>query len=671
MCLSYLLLPGLGSEASRPDQKQRELVAKVYREVLGREPDAEGWGHYAGQLRDGRDEAWLRKELLNSREGQLRHKPDVMAAKERRDAIFRAGGVLVAIGGCWLGSFMVLMGWGLSFLRLLRFGRDPEVDAFQLCWIGLGALSVYLFWWHLFAAVDVWCMALSFIPAFFGLKALLEKRIARSTASLPQSLPGRQIVLAGMIFLLSITAIASVARGLNAYDTLLYHLQSVRWNNEYAAVPGLANLHIRLGTNSAWHLLAALVNHGPMAERSAWIMPGMINVFFAGYLIHLIIVVREIRLTTRMFALIVLPFPLREAVYSSPGLYFDLPAQYLLIASIIEWLRCADRVPANRQDRLFCMLPALACGALSFVIKPIGFPTLLCMTSIFFFYMAREVKSGEGIKRAVQTFALPGLLILGWVARNAILSGWLLFPLPVLALPVDWRVPLATSSDLHQDQIQTVEGQKQIIKAWARNPGPAYTEAIGASFQAWFPGWYERNKAAFELRWLWPSGVILFFVLFLVGRSSVHRRDLILSILAISQIAFWLLQAPDLRFGAGLLWIWLAVPASVLLGRPGSRWPVKFSWLSGLAAVCILSYGFLTNLPGHLSKSKWTLGKSGTLPLQRIELNGSGSLTVFVPVHDDRVGDAPLPSTPYPSVFLEARVPGDLSKGFRRDLPAF
>jgi len=43
------------------------------------------------------------------------------------------------------------------------------------------------------------------------------------------------------------------------YDGGLYHLAAVRWIWEYGAVPGLANLHGRLGFNSALSAVAALV----------------------------------------------------------------------------------------------------------------------------------------------------------------------------------------------------------------------------------------------------------------------------------------------------------------------------------------------------------------------------------------------------------------------------
>ena len=41
-------------------------------------------------------------------------------------------------------------------------------------------------------------------------------------------------------------------------DTESYHLQSIKWIQEYGTVPGLVNLHERFGFNSSWFSCVAL-----------------------------------------------------------------------------------------------------------------------------------------------------------------------------------------------------------------------------------------------------------------------------------------------------------------------------------------------------------------------------------------------------------------------------
>jgi hypothetical protein len=50
------------------------------------------------------------------------------------------------------------------------------------------------------------------------------------------------------------------------FDTGFYHLSAIRWLNEFPLVPGLANLHYRLGFNQSSFLLSALLN-GCSASR--------------------------------------------------------------------------------------------------------------------------------------------------------------------------------------------------------------------------------------------------------------------------------------------------------------------------------------------------------------------------------------------------------------------
>ncbi len=41
-------------------------------------------------------------------------------------------------------------------------------------------------------------------------------------------------------------------------DTESYHIQSIKWIQEYGSVPGIVNLHVRFGFNSSWFSSVAL-----------------------------------------------------------------------------------------------------------------------------------------------------------------------------------------------------------------------------------------------------------------------------------------------------------------------------------------------------------------------------------------------------------------------------
>ena len=58
------------------------------------------------------------------------------------------------------------------------------------------------------------------------------------------------------------------------YDFGLYHLNLITYAEHYAAVPGLANLHIRLGAGDAHLLLAAFLDRSPVAGAGPHLVVG-------------------------------------------------------------------------------------------------------------------------------------------------------------------------------------------------------------------------------------------------------------------------------------------------------------------------------------------------------------------------------------------------------------
>lgn len=139
--------------------------------------------------------------------------------------------------------------------------------------------------------------------------------------------------------------------------------------------------------------------------------------------------------------------------------------------------------------------------------------------------------------------------------------------------------------------------------------------------------------------------------------------DLLLTALGFSNILYWFMSAPDLRFGAAFFWIWMGLGGAFLLGRAKSMLVLGF----GLAARTLvlslfsMSLSFLPAKPG----SVWRIGQSSSRELVSQAFPGESSgILLYTPVRGDQCGDAPLPCTPYPREVLRLREPGRLQKGF-------
>ena len=66
-------------------------------------------------------------------------------------------------------------------------------------------------------------------------------------------------------------------------DTSIYHAQTIHWIEDYPAVPGLANLHARLGYNSSWLLLNAIFSFSYLGLGSFHFMTGFLFFIAACY----------------------------------------------------------------------------------------------------------------------------------------------------------------------------------------------------------------------------------------------------------------------------------------------------------------------------------------------------------------------------------------------------
>src|SRR6185436_20307205 len=68
-------------------------------------------------------------------------------------------------------------------------------------------------------------------------------------------------------------------------DTESYHIQSIKWIQEYGSVPGLVNLHERFGFNSSWFSSVALFNFFPATTAGYTILNSILSMWLCYWLI--------------------------------------------------------------------------------------------------------------------------------------------------------------------------------------------------------------------------------------------------------------------------------------------------------------------------------------------------------------------------------------------------
>jgi hypothetical protein len=293
------------------------------------------------------------------------------------------------------------------------------------------------------------------------------------------------------------------------------------------------------------------------------------------------------------------------------------------------------------------------------MIKPIGAVSVLFIGLLSLFFLLRN-KQPVSAWLKIYLPALCALIV--WIIRNVFLSGYLLYPLPLFALPLDWTM----ASD-------AVKGNYDAIVGWARMPGSDYLKSLENGFFFWFKPWIIDNLHSkdFLITGVLPSAFAAFFWLLVFRYEPKKKRALFFFIWSAACIAYWFVSAPDVRFGGGFFWVFLGLSLLFLIpSEPrfdiGVLWQyqkIRWTFIFGsvLCIVGLLGIGVLSS-----KRSIVTIGTMPAMPVKEYTVGSSAPFTIWIPDgDDDRTGNSPLPSAPWAVTALEMREPGDLGKGFR------
>ncbi len=590
----------------------------------------------------------------------------------------------------WIILFGTTAGIGYIAVRALSrlTGRidDKHLNGFQLFWIGVAVTVATAHLFHFLFPLNTASLALWLFTGIAGLSILLRNTSRAMWSHSPAiglNVCIRLLLFTALILLLAYLGASGAGhkRWSGAYDTDLYHFNVVRWMNEYPVVPGLGNLHSRLAHTSGFLTYSSLVDNLWWDGRSAWITYGLFVTVVCAQWLWIIIVCsgnRSRRVT--IFGVGTLAYVLQLQTTIHPTLYFDeiaLLVQMVLALELLVGIRRQHEGGLHTESFTWTRITLLATlAALGFSIKPIGAVSLIFTLSIAgYFAILTLVREESSLRTKCFAIcgagAIAGFLLAGHILRNVIMTGWLLFPAPAARLNVDWAMPCHPAGGSNRHEMQSVAGQYHVIRAWARLPGPRYREAMSEGLSCWFPQWRDRVWNGIEPRWFYLGSIM---ILLHLGRATLSRRarsriayDIFIITLSGTNIVYWFMMAPDMRFGRGFFWIWMGIGTAFLLEGLFRRHYAAFvmAILLSVYSMHAISVSIIPRnqpLTGIIGKAA-----SKTMKQVVIENGQSPPLQVYVPVSGDQSGDSPLPSTPYPLNTLMMRTPGVLRDGFRSE----
>ena len=581
--------------------------------------------------------------------------------------------VIVAMGGIlatWAVAGAIFVGLGTLTARVFGLGRSL-LSPWRMFWWGWAAALVFLQAWHLALPVDGrTVVALAIASAIGWIRRGADILVCREGAVI-----GRQECLPHALAMLVVALfVANLALGTpQNYDTGLYHLQAVRWNEQFAIVPGLGNLHGRLAFNNSSFLYAALFEVGVWDGRSHHLANGLLAV---AVLLQLIARVPKAfhggRLISMrdVFSVLLLPATLLFSYKQITSYTPDTVIVLLGVVMTVElWELLNDRDDpldgkrdvADQWPRLIGITLLAVAGVtvkLSFLPMAVVTVAVACGACGFRTLAPR---------RKTALVLMPLAILALWAGRGVVLSGYPAYPQSWPAADVPWRVPLEQAQRDLDD-----------ILAWARDrDAPAESVLQGSG---WIAAWAARQfrdvlKVTLPLAIFAIAAISTAVLRRRRGQLGLDRRAWVLAP-SVTTILSIVASAPDLsRFAGASTWV-LAAGATVLLldelARNGPQ-----SAFSSLSRIVTLTTVVLLAV-GVVKAARYLNGPSdegGLRPLPKArlaQLETDSGLTVWTPYRlpneprhgEDQAWDAPLPSTPYFSSRLSLRRPEDLGSGF-------
>lgn len=546
-----------------------------------------------------------------------------------------------------LACFLLLWLAGVFLLGALGLQNKNPFLAF---WAGIFPIGLTGLLLSLFVPLQGAAAALCFWASGLGLWRLWRKGGQQTGLSVL----GSALTLVLIALLAYKTGYAEFKDG-GGGDTPGYHLNLVRYLQDYGTVAGIGNLQFRLGMNSTWHVLAALFEQGPLLGRSAYLMQGLLGLGALGWCVAE--VATSAAIWRRLYAAGLIPLVAYYLRDMRPSLYYDNAALFLCAVVFSICLR----ILLQKDNRTVMAHCVLVLTATAFMLKPLNPLFVAGCAGVAVWGVWHDSPLGR-LRRLALVCVLPGFAAGVWIAKNVLLTGYPVYPSTIFPFPVDWRMAEAKTREC-----------LECILGWARMPNELYHESLRQGLGFWFPSWLERQIQSFEM---WYNGFVplgLGCVVWLL--ACVRQRGAVVWCvlgLTLASLAGWFCSAPEIRFGSAYFWIFLAAGAACLFRNQTASGltPRVRVVLWALGATLLGLLVFFYQRGSHHSERDWLAPAPAMLgnavPARIQPDDGAEPFDVFVPRGEGKgCANGPVPCTSEPNGGFCLRDPRQWANGFR------
>lgn len=533
----------------------------------------------------------------------------------------------------YIGITAWCLGFGVKLLVKKFFGYEME-ETTGILYAGLGMATVYAGIYSLFDGVsrnaNIGLIFLCILILFLGKKEASDywqkKKVNLSKGKL--------------FFLILFTLLFSygTSRGYLHFDSGLYHAQAIRWIEEYGVVPGLANLHCRLAYNSSAFVLTALYSMKFLVNQSLHTVAGFMALVLCMKGLEVVQVFKRKKVLVSDFVKVAMLFYISIIFTEMVSPASDYFAMLFLFYIVLTWTELEEKKENNITPYgMLCVLLAV-----TVTIKLSAAIMLLLVLKPAVVLLKEKRYAQIGI------YLFLGILaVFPYLARNVILSGWLVYPFPAIDLfSFDWKIPIGE-----------VQYDAEEIKVYAK--GMTDVLLKDTPIARWLPEWF-RGLKGLEKIWVLSSVGSIFLGGFigiwdLIKKKKEQYGLLFMEGVLIAGYLFWQIGTPLVRYGYIYILAFPFFTLGLLFVRLFGKREKSF-WLFGAVLILFFCYkgGNLLGSIRETADQKYYLRQMDymTLSFESYEIEG---VEFYIPLEAGQIGYEKFPAVPYKRYDVEFR----------------
>lgn len=450
----------------------------------------------------------------------------------------------------WTIIFFILFSFGDMLLALYNriCKRDEEYNPVDKLLLGLCFLIMPLSVWSLWLPSNQVFLFIVFLVSL-NYWAICPRRLFYTYDYIVKSTKGVfspfQSVLIILFLLFSLYFFTWQQ---DVYDSAFYHFQNIRWNEEYAVVPGVANLDDRFGFNSNYFLLSAIFSFRFLLGEAIYpLQPLVVTVVGCWVLYELFISKYEVKRVIILLSYILLFW---VSIYFLGNTSTDILPNFIVFYIIARIVLYPKLLKTNCLIGIVLPVFLLTCK-LSFF--PLGLVSIYLLYNLF-----REKKY-----KVISFVVIAGLFILiPWLIRNVVISGYLIYPFYQIDLfSFDWKVPREVAIR-EKDYIFDIG--YYFFRIALRYPGESTRDPLFV------------NILTDIIYLLTLCSFIFASHLMLKKGKEIKKQIYLLYIVFFASVAVWVFGGPDIRFVPGILCA-VMFTGGILLYRDGKLYLPRIS----------------------------------------------------------------------------------------------